>query len=748
MKIKAIKHSIADVLFSGFCLFWFFSTKSIVQHQEIAPFLMPLRFSIESISLVSQVFLFSVYIIPLYVLFSLTSIFISDKLGPFGKTTGLFQTFFRIVICTIMVYISILPMLLQADTIAWFKTIPTTQWILPGLSVAVHILVTFWMLMIRNFRDPVYREYQAFRKEQSKNLPVPQNSKIKVASIEVLFKIRTKLFVAFVGIISAILLILSTVLLSNYRTTILKAIGDGAKNQVEQASATYRINIGDSIALNEYINRQVELNTKSEFAYTGLTLYTKLKEEIYLDSLPETLDDYPAEFSTLSTGKHFPDQEPLSGERAKKIATTWAENKVIASEYNKLTKTYSYASPIIKIDTIRKGEERIRKERLLGFSFMDFDETVIMRPYFQTRITVIAYTSLFLYLAIVLTYIVGNYIVNPLLFLRMNVRKISDILTMMMQGHMRVSPTSLVYTDSVNSRDEIKLLSTEIRDMVTVLRGIVPYISTSTLKQAQKGIASSTQKELAFLFTDIRGFTTLCEGMEPDRVVEVLNRYLDLETEIILNNHGDVDKFVGDEMMAFFEGPDKEKNACIAAMQIRQAMMEEKDKREKEGLPTVEIGIGINSGSVVFGSVGARDRMDFTSIGDTVNLAARLEGANKAYGTKTLITETVYNHVKDVFLCREIDFIAVKGKTDPVRIYEILQETTKASEKLHTITEQFETGLVAYRKKSWKKAHALFAKNIKEFDDTPSQVYLDRIEHFESNPPAKDWDGVFRMTVK
>jgi class 3 adenylate cyclase len=236
--------------------------------------------------------------------------------------------------------------------------------------------------------------------------------------------------------------------------------------------------------------------------------------------------------------------------------------------------------------------------------------------------------------------------------------------------------------------------------------------------------------------------------MEPEAVVGVLNRYLDLETEIIMNNHGDVDKFVGDEMMASFDGPEKELNACRAAMQIRSAMMREREEREKSGQPVVSIGIGINSGDVVFGSVGARDRMDFTSIGDTVNLAARLEGANKAYGSKSIITQTVYDKVKDVFLCRELDFIAVKGKNEPVRIYEILQEMTGASPKLVEIKTLFEKGLGYYRNRKWDKAAAAFKKNADVFKDHPSEVYLERVQHFMKHEPPADWDGVFRMTVK
>ena len=315
LNIKPLKHTIIDGLFAFFCIFWFFCPSAIIQHGSIAPFLMPLHFSEESVSLFSKIFLYSIYIIPLYALFSIVSIFISDKLGSFGKTTGLFQAFFKIFIFTIMVYISILPIIIQADQKLWFDSIQAKNWVLPILTFILHITMTIWMLMILNYLNPVYREYQTFKKEQSKNLPILLSSKIKAPSLEVIFKIRSKLFFAFIGIIAAILLVLSTVLLSSYRTTILKTIGDGAKNQVEQASATYRINIGDAIALHEYINRQIELNEKTEFAYSGLTLYTNLKEEIYLDALPETLTDYRAEFSTLFTGIQFPDQDTLSGDR-------------------------------------------------------------------------------------------------------------------------------------------------------------------------------------------------------------------------------------------------------------------------------------------------------------------------------------------------------------------------------------------------------------------------------------------------
>ncbi len=748
MNNKPALSSIFDSL-SGLIYLAWFCLPVAVGPQPLSllfsPFSMPFAYNAVHPGTLQGLILYAVYLVPLYALLKLTSLFIAPKLGVFGKSASIFSCVSRIIVTAIMLYAAVLPVLAFAETIAYFTKFPLIILASAVVVLSGNIISVIAFLRTLNTRNIIYREYKEFKNLQKATLPALAGKKI-VSTVEVLYRIRTKLFLAFIGIISVILLIMSTLLLGNYRTTLLKAIGDGAKSQVEQASANYRINLGDNIALFEYFNRQVELNEKANFKYNNLTLYTNRKDEVYLDAPGKKLPAYPGEYSTLEQGVQYPKIAPIDGKKAMDYVQAYAIEKNVLLRQEK--GSYQFISPIIKIDTIRNGDAKVKRDRLLGFSVMTFDAEVIMKPYFMTRNMVIFMTAFFIYLSIILTYIVGNYIVNPLLFLRMNVRKISDILSMMIRGENRVSATTLIYNDCITSRDEIKSLSTEINDMVTVIRGIIPYISASTLKQAETGITSSTQKDLAFLFTDIRGFTTLCEGMEPDQVVGILNRYLDLETEIILNNHGDVDKFVGDEMMAFFEGPEKELNACRAAMGIRHAMMQEKELREKEGLPIVSIGIGINTGPVVFGSVGARDRMDFTSIGDTVNLAARLEGANKAYGSKSIITEAVYERVKEQFVCRELDYIAVKGKNEPVRIYEILQETKHAQPKLVQLKTLFETGLAHYRKRNWDKALPAFQKNITLFKDNPSEVFLDRVKHFTKNPPPAEWDGVFRMTVK
>jgi adenylate cyclase len=747
MNIKLSKNVIVDLAAAVAMLVWFVLPLGAGPVGAFVPYTFPFSIAKYVPFAVPRFLAYLVYAVPAFAAWRIAASFLSGRFAFLGQADGLPACVTRIFVAFVMLGAHLYPLFAFADSPAWFASCPPLAYAAEALAFALSVIAVYSFLSALNFRNPVYREYRDFRINQ-KTVVTTEKQDRAAAFLEVFFKIRSKLFFAFIGIISATLLSVSITLLNNYRATILEAVGDGAKSQVEQASTNYRVNLGDSIALFEYLNRASENNAKAKFEYKDLTIYTNMKQELYLDSIADQAEDYRAEYSTLANGVQFPDLPAFAGASAIKYAKLYKDTGRVIEASDAATRTISYLSPIVKVDTIHNGDVKVKRDRVLGFSVMTFSVDTVMKPYYRTRNLVFVITAFFLYLAIVLSYVVGNYIVNPLLFLRMNVRKISDVLLTMIRGQARVSAQSLVYVDCVTSRDEIKSLSTEINDMVTVIRGIVPYISASTLKQAEKGVASTQRKDLAFLFTDIRGFTTLCEGMRPEEVVDILNQYLDLETEIILNNHGDVDKFVGDEMMAFFEGPLKEENSCRAAMQIRHAMMEQKERREKEGLPVVSIGIGINSGPVTFGSVGARDRMDFTSIGDTVNLAARLEGANKAYGSKSIITEAVYSNVQEHFLCRELDYIAVKGKNEPVRIYEILQEVPRAQPKLIEIKTLFEKGLAAYRAREWEKAGEAFRKNIELYNDAPSAVFLDRITHFSHNPPPEDWDGVFRMTVK
>jgi adenylate cyclase len=693
---------------------------------------------------------FAAFIVPAYGLLRLLGVFLGKRMRALSDPASITTCLLRILATSVMVYCFILPFLRFGDRFAYYPTIPIVAYAFCGAAIAFNIASAIVLLRQTNLKNPVYREYKNFKKmgEGLGAKSVDAKRRASLGIIEILLRIRAKLFFAFIGVISVTLVVLITILLSNYRSTILNAVSDGAKTQVEQAASVYKVNLGnsDSLAMFEYMSRLSALNERAQFQFTSFAIYSSRKTEVFADELAEKkpIPDFQLEYSSQAADVQYPQLPALTGAEA----TGFGAQKSSDTQYDKPSGIFTFFAPITLPVSSAKDGRGERRARVLGYVVETFQEDEIFEPYFRSRSSVIALTIVFGYLSILLVYVVGNFIVNPLLFLSMSVRKISESLRSMIRGESRVSATNLQYVDYVSSRDEIKALSGEIGNMVTVIRGIIPYISSSTLRQAEKGEAASAEKEMAFLFTDIRGFTAICEGMKPDQVVGLLNHYLDIETEIILANGGDVDKFVGDEMMAAFDGKDKELRACKAAMEIRHAMLSENEQRRQKGLPTIEIGIGVNSGTVVFGSVGARDRMDFTSIGDTVNLAARLEGANKIYATKAIIPYAVWRQVKSTFLCRELDYIAVKGKNEPVRIYEILVEKEKATTKHVEIAKTFQAGLAAYRERDWKTAAEYFKKNIKECDDGPSEAFLQRIKLFMKTPPPDDWDGIFRPLAK
>jgi class 3 adenylate cyclase len=576
------------------------------------------------------------------------------------------------------------------------------------LALVLGFNAYFLIMLITSLdkRDESYQEYLSYKYAND------QKKGVK----EILFQpgIQKRLVFSFVPLILVIIVVLSLILMSDFSRTILSSVIENGKQLAEHTATAIKANPTDKIAIEDNLLEAAKKNAKSAFPFTSIT---------YLSHNPKT-----GAFSIMASS------DP-------KITGSSFDAKVESfvdplERYNDATKEYEFLAPV----NLSKA--------FLGYVQVDYARDVIFEPYFRTQVKVISIAAIFIYLSVFLIYIIGRNIVFPILYLRMSVATISSALSGMIKGEKRISSELLQYKDRVETNDEIKGLSSEVGNMTAVIRGIVPYISASTLKHSEREKPMTESRDLCFLFTDIRGFTSLCEGMTPENVVEMLNHYLDIQSSIIIANHGDVDKFVGDEVMAMFEGPDKEKNAVKTSLAIRKEMAAEKEKAIAANAHVVSIGIGINSGPVVFGSVGAKERMDFTSIGDTVNLAARLEGANKAYGTKTLVTESVFNKVKEEFLCREVDKLTVKGKKLPVSVYEILQSKETAGAHLFEICKYFDEALGLYRSQNWAKAGKIFKALEQKYKDEASTTFLGRIELFQKNPPPADWDGVFNMTVK
>lgn len=262
------------------------------------------------------------------------------------------------------------------------------------------------------------------------------------------------------------------------------------------------------------------------------------------------------------------------------------------------------------------------------------------------------------------------------------------------------------------------------------------------------------KKNLSILFSDIAGFTTFSEGREPEELVAFINEFLDEMSEIILQNQGTVDKYLGDAVMAFWGAPLPFENhaylACKTAIEMNSKLLELQKQWGSEGKQAISMRIGVHTGDVVVGNIGGKNRFDYTVMGDSVNLASRLEGANKAYGTQMMISAATHKKVKDKFLVRELDNMRVKGKKKPTRVLELLGavDDPVANEKLKKLTHYF-NGLEQYKKREFSLAKEEFEKSLKILiDDQPSQEYLDRSNFYINNTPPEDWDGVFVMTTK
>ncbi len=692
--------------------------------QYIFPFSLPLTEVLFLENGILKYVFFLIYFIPFTALFTLISIFIREKLAkPLYITT--------FISLTIYLVLSIICLILEANCPTWFVLVPWYTYAIFGGAVVGHVAMSIYTLVYLRVSKPEYKDYKVLKENDQK--------KSKVS-------IKTKFFASVIGTLAVVLTTFMILILNGYKKMITEAVSDVGRTQAEQTAAVYESAEGKYEKIVNYFESQKKTNAIAASPYERIDIIISSKnEQIFLENLgPES--ELPAfdvfAYTTARASKVDESEKKLTDEQAHDFLRRYQNGSFRKSPvYDKANRTCKYIYPVTL--------SRKAGHRLVGFSIVTYRQDVLMKQYFQTKVFVFTFSLIFLYVSILFVIFMADVIVNPLIYLRANVRKTSAGISEMLSGSAKIIPEEIVYDDSIKTRDEIKDLSVEIDNMFSLIKGIVPYISFSTFQHAEKDTKRSTiSRDLCFLFTDIRGFTSICEGMPPKKVVDILNHYLDIETEIILNNGGDIDKFVGDEMMAFFSGPKKEYNACKAAMEIRQAMREQQELASEDGSTFISIGIGINSGKVVFGSVGSRTRKDFTSIGDTVNLAARLESANKAYGSKSIITENVYSKLKDSFICRELDFMTVKGKTEPVRIYEILQTTVRGTEKLYDIKNLFEKGLALYRKQNWDESEKFFKTCAQKYNDMPSIVFLDRIFHFKNNPPAKDWDGVFKMDVK
>ena len=309
----------------------------------------------------------------------------------------------------------------------------------------------------------------------------------------------------------------------------------------------------------------------------------------------------------------------------------------------------------------------------------------------------------------------------------------------------------------IETKDEgtillLENISSEKRVRSTMARYMDPALA-DRLVRGGEDILGGTSAVVTLLFSDIRGFTTLTEQLGPQATVSMLNEYFTLMVDCIQHEGGMLDKFIGDAIMAAFGLPQPELDDADRAVRTAIAMIRSLNDwnsvRVPDGKPPIGMGVGINTDAVVAGNIGSPKRMDFTMIGDGVNLAARLETACKQYNAQILISDSTHRQLNGVYRTREVDRVVVKGKTEPVAVHEVLDHhTDETFPNLMDVVNDFRDGISSYRSGAWDAAIGSFQRCLRAHPaDALSATYVDRCEQLRAHPPEQ-WDGVWVMTSK
>ena len=323
----------------------------------------------------------------------------------------------------------------------------------------------------------------------------------------------------------------------------------------------------------------------------------------------------------------------------------------------------------------------------------------------------------------------------------------------------------------VTSGDEIGELTSSFNTMVDQLKSkeklreafgqfLDPRIVANVVNPATGELRQTAERRtVTIFFSDIAGFSGIGEQLTADTVVRLLNRYFTAATEVIRRNHGIVDKFIGDAVMAFWASPFSEgethaRDACLACLEMRSAFAAIANDISnitglRRNLPKFHVRVALATGEALIGTVGSDTTKSFTVIGDTVNIASRLEGVNKIYGTDLIINEDCFHLAEQDVEAREIDLLTVYGKTEPVRIYELLGKSGELDSSTSQLRDTFATALQKYREQKWTEAEKEFRNCLAiRKNDGPSLEFLTRIATFVRTPPPQNWNGVWQTASK
>jgi len=339
----------------------------------------------------------------------------------------------------------------------------------------------------------------------------------------------------------------------------------------------------------------------------------------------------------------------------------------------------------------------------------------------------------------------------------------------LLRGTLAVQQGVLETEIPVTSRDEVGELTASFNSMVRELRAkariretfgryVDPRIVEGLIENTDALAGGGDRRVMTVFFCDMKGFTGLSEGMTPAGMVRIVNRYLAMMSEPIRRHRGIIDKYIGDAIMAFWGPPftqpeEQAAFACMAGLEQLAALEAYRAELPElmgiKRVPYVDMRIGAATGEAIVGNIGSEVSMSYTVMGDAVNLASRLEGANKAFGTRFLVNSRTAEMAGELFEFREIDLILVDGKQEPEHAFEVVGRRGELTPAVRALLERFAEGLAAYRRRAWGEAGAAFIAALEAVpEDGPSKAFLARLEHLKADPPPPEWNGVWVLGEK
>jgi adenylate cyclase len=438
-------------------------------------------------------------------------------------------------------------------------------------------------------------------------------------------------------------------------------------------------------------------------------------------------------------------------------------HRYLGEEYKRLLKLIEVGNiaeardSVARTDTLRDDlNQRIEVIRTDMLALVRSDAVMTMRDQ-QTAIVIsVVLTLLASILGLMFSIFISTGITKP-------VRRLLD-------GTRAVEAGRLDGSIDVTTRDEIGQLTTAFNNMVEQLRHkerlretfgryVDPRVVEGLIDRQSPAAIDGERRVMTVLFCDMKGFTRLSEGMTPQGLVKVMNHYLSTMSGPIRSHRGIIDKYIGDAIMAYWGPPFTEHSeqarlACLAAVEMAdRGVALRTELPELLGVRTVpsdcDVRIGVATGEVLVGSIGSEFMMSYTVMGDAVNLASRLEGANKIYGTHSLASGPAIEAAGDAIEAREIDRVVVAGQSHPQTVFEIMGRKGELGEKLQALRERYAEGLAAYRAQRWDDARQAFRAALEAIPgDGPSLVLSRRVEAFQTNPPPADWDAAWRLDEK